>query len=437
MSLIDASFIGRSSSLELAALGPATAISDSASLPLLFLSIAATNLIAKSFADEDTDSLARISRTTLGMGATSGVLLAILLYTFVNPISLLYCGSSTGGLLTPCAQYVAIRTIALPCAVIAAIAQAICIGTKDTKTPMISVALAAAVNLAGDFILVTRLRMGMRGAAWATAISQLACTALLLRNLNERGFLRKRETHGGGREGTVRTGRQVLSFVPFLYVMLVKIGLHNSCAATAASLGGARAAAETALAAIGMLCFTFGDVGSSLSQAFLPAFVGRSDAGSDGFDIDAAMPTIKQLLKITIGISTTVVCLASTIIGVFGGQITGDPAVLREMRKTLPWMATALTFHGSAVTLEGLLLARKKFRGLTVWYTVLALTIVAFQVCTRRWGLGLAGVWGCYVWVSVSRVVTFSILGGLFRPRRWWLMLHERIILKHSKAGIV
>ena len=39
MSLIDASFIGRTSSIELAALGPAGSISDCAPLPLLFLSI--------------------------------------------------------------------------------------------------------------------------------------------------------------------------------------------------------------------------------------------------------------------------------------------------------------------------------------------------------------------------------------------------------------
>tara|TARA_B100000513_G_scaffold180566_1_gene99106 strand:+ start:560 stop:691 length:132 start_codon:yes stop_codon:yes gene_type:complete len=43
--------------------------------------------------------------------------------------------------------------------------------------------------------------------------------------------------------------------------------MHNSSAATAASLGAVEAAAHTALFAIAMLCFTFGDVGSSLAQA--------------------------------------------------------------------------------------------------------------------------------------------------------------------------
>ena len=53
MTLIDAAFIGRSSSLALAAVGPAGAIADSATQLLLFLSIAATNLVASANAEKN------------------------------------------------------------------------------------------------------------------------------------------------------------------------------------------------------------------------------------------------------------------------------------------------------------------------------------------------------------------------------------------------
>ncbi|CAB9526033.1 Protein DETOXIFICATION [Seminavis robusta] len=460
MSLIDASFIGRlSSSLELASLGPASTISDSAPLPLLFLSIAATNLIAKSFAQNDTEALARVTRTALTMGTVGGIVTTILLYQNALPLSLLYCGgsNSAGGLAAYCTQYVAIRALALPFVVVTTIAQAICIGTKDTKTPMLSVALAGGLNLLGDLILVGWLKQGIAGAAWATAVSQVLAAGLLLRVLKKRGFLEKQQPQstqqqpGSNTKNAKQwdTAQQILSFVPFLFVMSVKIGWHNSCAATAATLGGAQAAAHTALVSVGMLCFTFGDVGSSLSQAFLPAFVRQpqqqSTAEEEGrkknkneplFDLDAAMPTIKQLLRCTLSISTTVVLLSSIIIGIFGGQITGDPLVLAEMRRTLPWIATALSLHGTAVSLEGFLLARKKLRGLTVFYTFLAATIVAWQFFTRRWGLGLGAVWGCYIWVSGSRVVTFAALGGLLRPQRMWKSLRQKLTSR-AAAGTV
>lgn len=456
MSLIDASFIGRlSTSTELAALGPASSISDCAPLPLLFLSIASTNLIAKAYAQTDQASCARVTRAAIGMGSACGLLLAVLLYTFARPLSILYCGEAAGvatgasNLMFPaCCEYVSIRALALPAVVLTTIAQATLLGTKDTRTPMASVGLAAIANLLGDLILVKGLHRGIAGAAWATSGSQILSAGLLLRALHKRGFLKKEppttsiplnnvstmtspETNSPTTWDTVK---QLLSFIPFLYIMMVKIIWHNSCSATAASLGGSQAAAHTALFSVAMVCMVLGDVGSSLSQAFLPAFesppipnpmdVGETSVST--FNMDAAMPTVKQLLKCTLSISASVTALCGIVIGIFGGQITSDPAVLVEMRKTLPLILTTLCFHGSAVTLEGLLLSRKKFRPLSVCYSILAVSLAAFQIATRRFGLGLAGVWGCYVWFCASRAVTFSALGGVLRPREFFRNMFQR-----------
>lgn len=210
--------------------------------------------------------------------------------------------------------------------------------------------------------------------------------------------------------------------------MAVKIGWHNSCSATAASLGGTAAAAYTALFSVTMVCMVLGDVGSSLSQAFLPAFERgtKSESSESSFDMEAAFPTIKKLLKCTFSISSFVMVLAAIIIGIFGGQITSDPAVLSEMRKALPIIMAALTFHGTAVTLEGLMLSRKKFRSLSACYTVLAVAVATYQVAIRKFGLGLAYVCGTYLWFCAARVVSFSVLGGLLRPHLWFQRMHGR-----------
>jgi Na+-driven multidrug efflux pump len=451
MSLIDAAFIGRTSSIELAALGPASRISDSAPLPLLFLSIAATNLIAKSYAQNDKITSTRVSRLALMMGSFGGIILSVLLYKFALPISLLYCGESQATaaaatakavdqMLSPlCAEYVKARAVALPAVVVATVAQSVCIGTKDTKTPMISVALAGILNLIGDIILVSWLGKGIAGAAWATSFSQVVAAGLLLRVLKKRNFLlqqpppqQQQQQNSTGllrilrpTKSTIQTMKQIFTFVPFLFIMAVKIGWHDACTATAASLGGADAAAHTALLSVGMLCFTFGDVGSSLSQAFLPAFV-RDDNDTNRrestiqqsrsrthFDLGAAFPTIRQLMKCTLSISTSVMMIASVVIGMFGNCITNDPIVLRKMKQTIPWVVTSLSLHGSAVFLEGYLVARKKLPSLAIFYSMLACTIYGFQFLTKRYNLGLFGVWTCYIWVCGIRVIVFSILGGL------------------------
>jgi len=493
MSLIDAAFVGRtSSSIELAALGPASSISDGASLPLLWLSMASTNLIAKSYAKKDEESLSQISKTALGIGGMGGLAIAALLLTNVRRISSLYCGvssssvSSSGSaaaaavaMAEACTQYVAIRALALPFVVITTIAQATLIGVKDTKTPMISVLLAGACNLLGDLILVKWLGKGIAGAAWATSASQVVAATLLLSVLQKRGFLRKKrnvdvkpsssssssvkqessgtdddddeeeETKTKNEPTTttttktkttttttttyMETTKQLLAFVPFMYVMAVKIGLFNSCAAAAASLGGTSAAAYTALSSVSFLCMHFAEVGNSLAQAFLPPFqrtststslsqkttttTKKSSSSSSWFDLDAAMPTIRQLLKVTIGMSTFVTAVAAIMIGIFGGTLTNDVAVLAEMRRTLPVILATLAFHGSYVTLEGIVVAQKQFRALSLCYTVLAVAVAAYLpwAVTK---LGLAGVCGTFLWFCATRIVAFSALGGLWWRRR-------------------
>ncbi len=51
---------------------------------------------------------------------------------------------------------------------------------KDSRTPFLAVMFAAALNLVGDWALITRFGLGIRGAAWATAASQIAGALALL-----------------------------------------------------------------------------------------------------------------------------------------------------------------------------------------------------------------------------------------------------------------
>jgi len=431
MSLIDAAFIGRQSTMELAALGPAGSISDSAPTFLLFLSIAATNLVAKSHAAGNEVGSARISRTCLGLGVSAGVVMATIVSLGASAMSRAYCGANAVNLAPLCSSYVLIRALALPAVVVASVAQAICIGIKDTRTPMLGVAAAGCLNLAGDFLLVSKLKLGLAGAAWATAASQLCAACLLVRVLWARGLLRGEGVASGSQLAAPSAGSigsapsttwetivAVGSFASFIFVMTVKVSMHNACAAVAAALGGAAAAAHTALMAIAWLCFTVGDVGSSLAQAYLPAFTTAGEPrrlSPPRFDLAAARPTIAMLLRVTAAISMTVITLSSTLIGGLCGQLTPDVAVQREMRRVLPMMIATLSFHGTAVMLEGLLLARKAFRGLTLTYIGVAASVAVALALVVPSGYGLLGVWAVYVWYCAGRVLAFAAFGGLLR----------------------
>jgi len=87
------------------------------------------------------------------------------------------------------------------------------------------------------------------------------------------------------------------------------------------------------------------------------------------------------------------------------------------MRAVLPYVVGTLTAHGTAVTLEGVLLARKAFGGLAITYTGIAISCGGALVLGRRAGGGLAAVWATYVWYCVGRLVAFAGFGGLLGAR--------------------
>jgi Na+-driven multidrug efflux pump len=231
MSLIDAAFVGRVSTTQLAALGPASSISDSAPFFLLFVSIAATNLVAKAHATKDQAGTARVARTSVAFAGAGGLVLAAVTMLSATTLSRFYCGGNAAVLAPLCARYVGIRLIGLLAVVVASVAQAVLVGMKDTKTPMLAlaVAVAACLNLGGDFLLVSRMGLGLAGAAWATVASQVCAAALLLRVLGQRKLLDapkpSRRADAGGASGasaapadTRATIVAIYSFASFIFV---------------------------------------------------------------------------------------------------------------------------------------------------------------------------------------------------------------------------
>ena len=145
---------------------------------------------------------------------------------------------------------------------------------------MLSVFLAAIVNFVGDLLLCSGLGLGIVGAAYSTIFSQYCACALLMSVLWRRGSLdfspvtsalfcqvskvlrffglqppipvtgpvhsagvsasRATDSREGSSELTelISTARSVLSFFPFLFVMVMKMTMHNSVASAAAVLGG-------------------------------------------------------------------------------------------------------------------------------------------------------------------------------------------------------
>ncbi|KAF6160539.1 hypothetical protein GIB67_019479 [Kingdonia uniflora] len=92
MSLIDTAVIGQGSSMELAALGPATVVCDYLSYVFMFLSIATSNMVATSLASEDQNEVQHKISILLFVGFVCGVGMLLLTKFFGAQILTAFTG---------------------------------------------------------------------------------------------------------------------------------------------------------------------------------------------------------------------------------------------------------------------------------------------------------------------------------------------------------
>ena len=183
LSLVDTGVVGMTSSaktavVQLAALGPATTVYDSAIYMTYFLAIAATNQLAPGLAQKDWKGLRKQTSHLMGLGLVFGVLVMGVVFGFGTQMMTSMAGHLTNAEIIPLAtNYAKIRAAVAPFCVVDFVAQSFCLTTLDTVTPAIAVAVASIVNIVGDLLLAPKF--GIQGAAIATALATVSSCLIL------------------------------------------------------------------------------------------------------------------------------------------------------------------------------------------------------------------------------------------------------------------
>eukprot|EP00959_Pyramimonas_sp_CCMP1952_P436677 9143771-Pyramimonas_sp.AAC.1 len=174
MSLVDTAYVGASSSIELAALSPATILCDMSLFLFTFLTAATTGLVARAMAKvpmKDGKAEAQnMVHVCIFTALACGLLLTGLL-EFGNMPLMKLLGVNDPAVLNAAASYVRIRGFAMPLQLVAMVCNSVSIGVRDTRTPLKITVLSSVLNLFGDFILCSVFGLGIAGAAWATTAS--------------------------------------------------------------------------------------------------------------------------------------------------------------------------------------------------------------------------------------------------------------------------
>ena len=321
----------------------------------------------------------------------------------------------------------------MPTSLLLGVLQAALLGAKDSVTPLIAILYSTIINLVGDFILVNRLQMGLRGAAIATLVAQWAATAALI------GPARKRlvRDHNLGimkKAPSVVTGRTFLAFAaPVLTLILGKLAAFGFMTHSAAAVPGQPLPLATHQIILSLFFFVspFLEVISQTAQTFLPPYfapikdyVAAIMTTDPKYDVKkdekivpwtkASMQVSSQLVRLGLVVATVVSSLAALVPAYFSYFITSDPQVQVAVKPLAKYLLAGSFLAAPVAVAEGILLARRELKFLASVYLMSTALLPSALLWVKNIGGNVEQIWGCFAAFQLFRALCFigRIYGG-------------------------
>jgi Na+-driven multidrug efflux pump len=440
LSLVDTTIVGLTSSaktavVQIAALGPATTLYDSAIYMTYFLAIATTNQLAPKLARNDYKGLRQSTSHLMGLAVLFGTLVMAVTFGLGKGVISQMVGSSiTESSIIPLAtNYAKIRAVVAPLCVVDFVAQSFCLTILDTKTPAMAVAVASIVNIVGDLILSPI--WGIQGAAVATAMATTTSCAILVRKVRKvvAEWKRKQQIqqakeayfkNAAGQEGTNDTTMSATASIsssagddsipffslpnkaamidlmklagPIFFVMMSKIACYSVLTVRATSFGVLPLATHNIMMRVFFFFACFGDSLSQATQSFFPQ-VSQKVRGK----------LIKRLFYLSAAVGVSNLQFSQLILKQFGRVLTKDSRIIQMMAQYSPFVGLAVFLHPFIMLLEGTVLAKRDLVFMTAMYVGTGLLHFAHVFSPAA--ASFMGLWRSLFVFQLIRLIQFAV----------------------------
>jgi Na+-driven multidrug efflux pump len=345
--------------------------------------------------------------------------------------------SSSPEILNWATEYVKIRAFSMPTSLLLGVLQACLLGAKDSVTPLVAVIYSFVVNVVGDYIGVTYLRQGLKGAAIATTLAQWASTWALLGPARKKlvvdhdlGLTSRKHIRAKGvdaPEGSVTSSTFLKFAAPVVTLILGKLAAFGFMTHAAAGLPGQ----PTTLAAHQIILSTFFfispflEVISQTAQTFLPPFLSpvreyvsrrmktdatynvEKDALAQSW-ITAAFTVATRLMGIGIAVASIIATIVSLIPAYFGNFITSDVVVQDAVKPLAKYLFAGAFLTAPVAVSEGVLLARRELPFLASVYLVSTLILPFALIEIKKRSGPVNHIWGCFAAFQLFRATCFA-----------------------------
>ena len=278
----------------------------------------ASVIIAQLFGARRAEDVSRAVHTTIALAIASGALLTAVGLLFSERI--LQLMGTPAEVMAFAVPYLSIYFLGMIPQLIYNIGSGILRAVGDSRRPMLFLICAALTNIVLDIILVLGLEMGVRGAAYATIISQLVSALLILGSLHNampvyRLYFRKIRFHGDMLRRIVTIG---------LPAGLQSVMYSMSNMIIQASVNGFGTDVMAAWTAYGKIDGLFWMVISAFGVS-ITTFAGQN-FGAHQFD------RMKRSIRVCLGLAAGATVFMSALVLVIGrpmlGMFTDDAHVL-------------------------------------------------------------------------------------------------------------
>ncbi|KAG7349254.1 MATE efflux family protein [Nitzschia inconspicua] len=434
LSLVDTTIVGLTSPAktavaQIAALGPATTLYDSAIYMTYFLAIATTNQLAPRLARKDYKGLRQSTSHLMGLAVLFGTIVTAMTFGLGRTIISQMVGSSiTDASIVPlAANYAKIRAAVAPLCVVDFVAQSFCLTILDTKTPAMAVAVASLVNIVGDLILSPLF--GIQGAALATAMATTTSCLILVRKVRKvlaewkrkqqvqqakEDFFQQSSTLADIDLFTVdnSSNTETVPFFslpnktamidllklagPIFFVMMSKIASYSVLTVRATSFGVLPLATHNIMMRVFFFFACFGDSLSQAAQTFYPQV-----------SKNMRRKFLKRLFYLATAIGLSNLQFSQLILKQFGCFLTKNSSIIQMMGQYSPFVGLAVLLHPFIMFLEGTVLAKRDLVFMVVMYV--ATGLMHFGHVFSPAAASFMGLWRALFVFQFIRLVQFGL----------------------------
>ncbi|OEU96072.1 MATE family efflux transporter [Streptomyces oceani] len=402
--MADSAIVGHLGTPQLAGLGVAAALLQTAVHVFVFLAYATTAAVARRVGAGDLPAAIRQGMDGIWLALLLGALVIAVVLPAGPALVNLFGASDTAA--PHAVTYLRVSALGIPAMLVVLAATGVLRGLQDTRTPLYVAIAGFSANAVLNVLLVYGLGLGVAGSAWGTVLAQCGMAAAYL-TVVVKGARR----HGASlRPDAAGIRACAQAGAPLLVRTLSLRAVMLIATAVAARLGNAEIAAhQITLTLWSLLAFAL-DAIAIAGQAIIGRYLGADDA-------EGARAACRRMVQwgivsgVVLGVA--VVAARPLLLPMF----TTDSSVHAELWGVLLVVAVTQPIAGVVFVLDGVLMGAGDgaYLAWAMLFTLAVFTPVALLVPDL--GGGLAALW----WTVAGLMMTVRLVTLWLRSRsgRW------------------